>query len=68
MWRVYNANKKDAHKVDGKVRIESIRQGKSLINLAFDGRSTYTDGGPQARSATGKQWASSFGFAVIRKL
>lgn len=66
MWRVYDAGKTDAHKVDGKVRIESIRDGKALINLSYDGEITYTPKGPKPKSETDKQWSSSFGFGVIR--
>lgn len=66
MWRVYDSNKTDAHTVDGKVRIESIREGKPLINVSYDGQNTYTDGGQQGKSATDQRWSSSFGFGVIR--
>lgn len=66
MWRVYDAGKTDAHKVDGKVRIESIRDGKAVINLSYDGETTYTPQGPQPKTQTDKQWSSSFGFGVIR--
>jgi len=66
MWRVYDADKIDAHKVDGKVRIESIRDGKVLINLSYDGETTYTPQGAQPESESDKRWSSNFGFGVIR--
>lgn len=66
MWRVYDALKTDAHKVDGKVRIESIRDGKTLINLSYDGETTYTPEGAQPKSESDKRWSSNFGFGVIR--
>lgn len=66
MWRVYEQGKTNAHTVDGKVRIESIRGGVPLINLAFDGQNTYTNDGKQPQSAADKQWSSAFGFGVIR--
>jgi hypothetical protein len=66
MWRVYEADKKEAHKVDGKVRIESFRDGVAIINLSFDGLTTYTAQGPQPNSESDKQWSSNFGFGVIR--
>jgi len=66
MWRVYDASKTNAHKVDGKVRIESIRDGKALINLSYDGETTYTPQGPQPKSESDKRWSSNFGFGVIR--
>lgn len=66
MWRVYDAGKQDAHRVDGKVRIESIRGGQALINVAFDGKVTSTSTGPIPASGADNQWSSSFGFGVIR--
>ncbi|RKQ71971.1 hypothetical protein DES40_1307 [Litorimonas taeanensis] len=66
MWRVYDAAKMNAHQVDGMVRIESIRDGKPVINISFDGETTYTDAGPLPQSTSNKQWSSSFGFGVIR--
>ncbi|MEO1596253.1 MAG: hypothetical protein AAFS02_13510 [Pseudomonadota bacterium] len=66
MWRVYASGKKDAHRADGKVRIESIRAGRPIINLSFDGTATYTPAGRAAPSAADAQWSSSFGFGVIR--
>jgi len=66
MWRVYDAGKQDAHSVDGKVRIISIRNGKPFFDLSFDGETTYTSDGPQPKSEADKRWASSFGFGVIR--
>lgn len=66
MWRVYDAGKTDAHKVDGKVRLESIRDGVKVIDLSFDGTTTYTSAGAQPPSESDKRWSSSFGFGVIR--
>lgn len=66
MWRVYAREKSDAHKVDGKVRIESIKDGQAVINVAYDGATTYTPKGAQPKSAADQRWASNFGFGVIR--
>lgn len=66
MWRVYDWDKRAAHQADGKVRIESIRNGQAVINVSFDGTSTYTAKGKQPASTADQQWASSFGFGVIR--
>jgi hypothetical protein len=66
MWRVYDANKADAHKVDGKVRILSEHEGKAVINLSYDGETTYTATGAQPKSESDKRWSSNFGFGVIR--
>ncbi len=66
MWRVYDANKADAHKVDGKVRILSEYDGQTVINLSYDGETTYTATGAQPKSESDKRWSSNFGFGVIR--
>ena len=66
MWRVYARDKQEAHVADGKVRIESMRDGNAIIDLSFDGTTTYTTAGPQPQSAADQQWSSSFGFGVIR--
>jgi len=66
MWRVYDAAKIDAHKVDGKVRIESLLNGKAVINLSYDGQATYTAQGAQPKSESDKRWSSNFGFGVVR--
>lgn len=66
MWRVYDADKIDAHKVDGKVRIESILSETPVINLSYDGQTTYTAQGAQPKSESDKRWSSNFGFGVIR--
>lgn len=66
MWRVYAGDKRDAHRADGKVRIESVREGRAVIDISFDGRHTYTPAGRAAPSAADAQWSSSFGFGVVR--
>lgn len=66
MWRVYDGGKTNAHKVDGKVRLESIKDGVRLIDLSYDGKATYTPQGAQPKSESDKRWSSNFGFGVIR--
>ncbi len=67
MWRVYPAAKADAHQADGKVRIDSIRNGKPVFQVAFDGEHTYNQQGKvPEEQADSKRWASNFGFGVIR--
>ena len=66
MWRVYDADKQTAHAADGKVRIESLRAGIPVIDVAFDGETTFTASGAQPKSEADKRWASNFGFGVIR--
>jgi hypothetical protein len=66
MWRIYPDFKPDAHSVDGKVRIESIRGGQTVSYSAFDGARTYGLNGVLPPSAADTQWAENFGFGVIR--
>ncbi len=66
MWRVYPAWKGEAHAADGKVRIQSWRNGETVLATAFDGTTTYGKDGPLPPSDADKQWAENFGFGVIR--
>lgn len=66
MWRVYPEFKPDAHAADGRVRIESERDGRVVLFTAFDGARSYNLDGPMAPSAADAQWAENFGFGVIR--
>jgi len=66
MWRVYDSRKTNAHKVDGKVRIYSVKDGEVVINISYDGHTTYTDKGAQPKTAADNGWSSNFGFGVIR--
>jgi hypothetical protein len=66
MWRVYPEFKPDAHRADGKVRIESWRDGAIQFFTAFDGTRTYGLNGPLPPSDADRQWAENFGFGVAR--
>lgn len=66
MWRVYPDAKTAAHAADGKVRIQSWRDGQTALLLAFDGERSYTMAGPQPPSDADRQWSENFGFGVIR--
>ena len=66
MWRVYPEAKGDAHQADGRVRIDSWRDGEIAFQLSFDGEHTYTQQGRLDESADSSRWASNFGFGVIR--
>lgn len=66
MWRVYEDSKSNAHKANGKVRIESFRNGKPLFMVTYDGKNTYDLNGKQEASKADNRWASSFGFGAIR--
>ncbi|MFS4467223.1 hypothetical protein [Maribacter sp. 2210JD10-5] len=66
MWRVFESKKKETHKANGKVRIESFKDGKPVFIVSFDGENTYDLNGKQEKSAADKRWASNFGYGVIR--
>lgn len=66
MWRVYPSWKGDAHRADGKVRIEGRTDGRTALLIAFDGETTYDMKGPVADQTANAQWAENFGFGAIR--
>ncbi len=66
MYRVYDTEKSNAHSANGKVRIESYRNGRAIIMLSFDGEHTYDLSGKQDKSDADKRWASNFGYGAIR--
>ena len=66
MFRIYESDKKEAHNANGKVRIESYKDGKPIILVTFDGQNTYDQSGKLPQSDADERWASSFGFGVIR--
>lgn len=66
MWRVFESNKPNAHRANGKVRIESFRNGKPMFIVTFDGENTYDLNGKQEKSQADKRWASNFGYGAIR--
>ncbi len=66
MWRVFESEKLNAHAANGKVRIESFRDGKPIILLTYDGKNTYDLNGKQEKSEADKRWASNFGYGAIR--
>ncbi len=66
MWRVYPDEKSEAHAADGRVRIEAMKDGAIVFQIAFDGDVTYDQNGPIEGQADSDRWASNFGFGVIR--
>ncbi|WP_394972695.1 hypothetical protein [uncultured Croceitalea sp.] len=66
MWRVFESKKENAHKANGKVRIESFKNGNPVFIVTYDGQNTYDANGKQEKSEADKRWASNFGFGVIR--
>lgn len=66
MSRVYAAQKGDAHKADGKVRIEAWKDNKRMFVIAYDGERTYDANGPVEDQSANARWAANFGFGAIR--
>lgn len=66
MWRVYPEFKPEAHNVDGKVRVDSYRNGAIHSQLGFDGVRSFNQNGVLPPSAADRQWRENFGFGVIR--
>lgn len=66
MWRAFVDEKDEAHKANGKVRIESFRNGKPVFIVSYDGENTYDLRGKQEKSEADKRWASNFGYGAIR--
>lgn len=64
MWRVYASDKPDARQASGRVRIEALRDGEIVFQLAYDGERSYNQDGPV--EAGTDDWASNFGFGSIR--
>jgi len=66
MYRVFEETKDAAHIANGKVRIESYRDGHPIILVTYDGSNTYDLNGMREPSEADRQWSSNFGFGVIR--
>lgn len=66
MWREYPAWNASAHAPSGKVRIDALSSGKTLFQIAFDGKNTYNQNGLMQGAAASKEWAEAFGFGIIR--
>ena len=66
MWRVFANTKDEAHKANGKVRIESFKNDKPVFIVSYDGENTFDLNGKQEKSEADKRWASNFGYGAIR--
>lgn len=66
MARVYPSEKSDAHRADGKVRIEAWAGERRVFVIAYDGARTYDANGPVEDQSANARWASNFGFGAIR--
>lgn len=67
MWRGIDPNRTSAHGADGTVRISASAKGRSLFEVGFDGRTSWTDKGILSKTAADAFWASNMGFGIIRQ-
>lgn len=66
MWRVFSAEKPDAHTAEGKVRIEAYTGDKLAMLLAYDGKESYNQNGRMDDQSANDTWSANFGFGAIR--
>jgi hypothetical protein len=66
MWRIYEADRTDAHGEAGLVRIDARSNGKIVFQNGSDGITSWNHKGviPTVDAAT--MWANNFGFGIIR--
>ena len=66
MWRVFEADRADAHDAAGQVRIDARVGGKLLFQAASDGATSWNQRGVIPKAEADALWAANFGFGVIR--
>lgn len=66
MWRIYADDKPDAHRAQGRVRIEGWAGDTLKLLLTYNGEATFTADGQMPPSDADKMWGSNFGFGAIR--
>jgi hypothetical protein len=66
MWRVPDPQRAAAHAADGKIRITIISGGKTMVDVGFDGATTWNEKGIVPKAEADKFWAENFGFGIIR--
>jgi len=66
MWRVFEADRTNAHGEAGLVRIDARADGRLLFQAASDGRVSWNQKGVIPKAEADRLWAENFGFGVIR--
>lgn len=66
MWRVFPEWNTTAHNPSGKVRIDAYSGGKTLFQIAYDGKNTYNQNGLVPGAKASVEWSEAFGFGIIR--
>jgi hypothetical protein len=66
MYREFDPNRMAAHGAEGKVRIIMQDKGRTIIDVGFDGATTWNEKGIIPKDQADAFWASNFGFGIIR--
>ncbi len=66
MHRVFDPNRIAAHGAEGKVRIIMHDKGKVLLDVGYDGTTTWQSGKIIPKAEADAFWANNFGFGIIR--
>lgn len=66
MWRIFEADRANAHGEAGLVRIDARTKGKLLFQAASDGETSWNQKGVIPKADADRLWAENFGFGVIR--
>ena len=67
MWRTMNAERKQAHGAEGKVRIYAKSGERTIFEVGYDGETTWNQSGIVPKEEADKFWASNFGFGIVRQ-
>jgi hypothetical protein len=66
MYRIFDPNRIAAHGAEGKVRITMQDKGRTILDVGFDGSTTWNEKGIIPKDQADIFWASNFGFGIIR--
>jgi hypothetical protein len=66
MYRVFDPDRISAHGAEGKVRITMQDKGRTIIDVGYDGSTTWNEKGIVPKDQADAFWASNFGFGIIR--
>ncbi len=66
MHRIFDPDRIAAHGAEGKVRIILRDKGKTLLDVGYDGTTTWQGSKIIAKAEADAFWANNFGFGIIR--
>ncbi|MDJ0977650.1 MAG: hypothetical protein QNI87_03865 [Erythrobacter sp.] len=67
MWRTFDEARTSAHGASGKVRITARAGERTLFDIGYDGKTTWTERGIMPKAKADAYWASNFGFGIVRR-